>query len=75
MFVAKIYVNNDQLSTYCEIVKSPDPVFTDPVRQAIAESWPRHMDDSVARREWGWQPAYDLDTMVDDMLDNLSEGS
>jgi len=47
----------------------------DPVRQAIAESWPRHMDDSVARREWGWQPEYDLDTMVDDMLDNLSEGS
>jgi len=45
----------------------------DPVRQAIAESWPRHMDDSVARREWGWQPAYDLDAMVDDMLDNLSK--
>jgi nucleoside-diphosphate-sugar epimerase len=45
----------------------------DPVRQAIAESWPRHMDDSVARREWGWQPDYDLDAMVDDMLDNLSK--
>jgi len=45
----------------------------DPVRQAIAESWPRHMDDRVARREWGWQPDYDLDAMVDDMLDNLSE--
>ena len=44
----------------------------DPVRQAIAESWPRHMDDSVAHREWGWQPDYDLDAMVDDMLDNLS---
>jgi len=45
----------------------------DPVRQAIAESWPRHMDDSVARREWRWQPDYDLDAMVDDMLDNLSK--
>jgi nucleoside-diphosphate-sugar epimerase len=45
----------------------------DPVRQAIAESWPRHMDDRVARSEWGWQPDYDLDAMVDDMLDNLSE--
>jgi nucleoside-diphosphate-sugar epimerase len=45
----------------------------DPVRQSIAESWPRHMDDSVARREWGWQPDYDLDAMVDDMLDNFSK--
>lgn len=44
----------------------------DPVRQAIAESWPRHMDDSVARTEWGWQPDYDLEAMVEDMLDKLS---
>jgi nucleoside-diphosphate-sugar epimerase len=44
----------------------------DPVRQAIAESWPRYMDDSAARQEWDWQPDYDLDAMVDDMLDNLS---
>ncbi len=44
----------------------------DPVRQAIAESWPRHMDDSAARREWGWSPQYDLDAMADDMLEHLS---
>ena len=35
----------------------------DPVRQAIAESWPNYMDDSAARQEWGWQPAYDLPAM------------
>ncbi|MGE0826171.1 MAG: NAD-dependent epimerase/dehydratase family protein [Candidatus Binatia bacterium] len=45
----------------------------DPVRQAIAESWPRHMDDSAARKEWGWQPDYDLEAMVDDMLAQLSQ--
>lgn len=43
----------------------------DPVRQAIAESWPRNMDDSAAREEWGWHPYYDLDEMVKDMIENL----
>jgi len=47
----------------------------DPVRQAIAESWPRYMDDSAARKEWGWRPEYDLEAMVDDMLKNLSSKS
>ncbi len=43
----------------------------DPVRQAIADSWPSHMDDSVARQEWNWSPSYNLDEMVKDMIDNL----
>ena len=58
-------------------IKKHLPDFTigyavDPVRQAIAESWPRHMDDSVARKEWGWQPDYGLPAMVEDMLEKLS---
>jgi nucleoside-diphosphate-sugar epimerase len=44
----------------------------DPVRQAIAESWPDRMDDSAAREEWGWNPEYDLATMTKDMLEKLS---
>ena len=43
----------------------------DPVRQAIADSWPNSLDDSAAREEWGWNPRYDMDAMVDDMLAHL----
>jgi len=43
----------------------------DPVRQAIAESWPNSIDDSAAREEWGWNPKYDLDSMTKDMLEKL----
>jgi nucleoside-diphosphate-sugar epimerase len=42
-------------------------------RQAIADSWPRSLDDSVAREEWGWQPEYDLQAMTKDMIQKLSE--
>jgi len=42
-------------------------------RQEIAESWPRSIDDSVAREEWGWKPEYDLAAMVKDMLEKLSK--
>ena len=44
----------------------------DPLRQGIADSWPDSLDDTAAREEWGWSPSYDLDAMVDDMLENLS---
>lgn len=42
-------------------------------RQKIAESWPRSIDDSVARKEWGWKPDYDLAAMTKDMLEKLSK--
>jgi nucleoside-diphosphate-sugar epimerase len=44
----------------------------DPLRQRIAESWPRRLDDSAAREEWGWQPEYDDKAMVKDMIEQLS---
>lgn len=43
----------------------------DPVRQAIADSWPRRVDDSAARKEWNWQPRHDLASMTRDMFEHL----
>jgi nucleoside-diphosphate-sugar epimerase len=45
----------------------------DPVRQAIANSWPNALEDYAARVEWGWEPEYDLDLMTVDMLRTLTE--
>ena len=43
----------------------------EPIKQAIANSWPNSLDDSCARNEWGWNPKYDLDKMSVDMIDSL----
>ena len=45
----------------------------DPLRQAIADSWPDSLDDTCAREEWGWHPRYDLDFMTKDMLAHLKQ--
>ncbi|MBN1155537.1 L-threonine 3-dehydrogenase [candidate division KSB1 bacterium] len=45
---------------------------SDPVRQAIADSWPNNMDDSCACEEWGWKPSFNLKTMTKDMIEHLT---
>jgi nucleoside-diphosphate-sugar epimerase len=60
------------------MIKRHIPEFTiaydiDSVRQRIADSWPQRLDDSAARAEWGWRPQYDAESMVNDMLQKLSE--
>ena len=42
------------------------------LRQNIADSWPRSLDDHRAREEWAWKPIYDLSSMTVDMLEKLS---
>ena len=42
-------------------------------RQEIADSWPQSIDDSVAKKEWGWKPSYNLSTMTKDMLEKLGK--
>lgn len=48
-----------------EIIYKPD------YRQEIADSWPASIDDSVARKDWGWKEEYNLTGMTKDMLKNL----
>jgi nucleoside-diphosphate-sugar epimerase len=43
----------------------------DPLRQAIADSWPDSLDDSAARTEWDWAPTYTLESMTADMIEKL----
>jgi nucleoside-diphosphate-sugar epimerase len=40
-------------------------------RQAIADSWPKSIDDSAARQQWGWQHKFGLKEMTSDILKNL----
>jgi nucleoside-diphosphate-sugar epimerase len=40
-------------------------------RQDIAASWPNSIDDTAARRDWNWKPAYSLDLMTKEILENL----
>jgi len=48
-----------------EITYKPD------FRQAIADSWPKSINDSVARIDWGWEPVFELEEMTEDILKNL----
>lgn len=47
--------------------------FNPDYRQAIADSWPQSIDDSVARADWGWKPEYDLRRLTADMIENLKQ--
>lgn len=52
-----------------EVAYEPD------FRQGIADSWPASVDDTAARTDWAWRPAYDLGGMVEEMLVQLAVGS
>ena len=59
-------------------IKKLYPNFTctydpDPVKQAIAESWPQSIDDSAAKSDWGWKPEIDLTKMTEVMIKGLKK--
>lgn len=57
---------------FAEIKKHlPDATFDyniDPIKDSISASWPNKLDDSCARKEWGWNPQWGIENMVEDML-------
>lgn len=55
---------------YPDFVCTYDP---DPVKQAIAESWPESIDDSQAQKDWGWKPEFDLAKMTSTMIEGLKK--
>jgi threonine 3-dehydrogenase len=62
---AEIYQSIQKICPEFTISYKPD------FRQKIADSWPASIDDSLARRDWGWKPEFDLDAMSADMIKNL----
>ena len=62
---AEIASSIQQLMPDFKITYNPDE------RQKIAASWPQRIDDQAARKDWQWQPKYDLASMTKDMLKNL----
>ena len=42
-------------------------------RQKIADSWPASIDDSLARKDWGWSYKFDIESMTKDMLEHLKK--
>lgn len=47
--------------------------YTPDHRQAIADSWPKSIDDSVARQDWGWQHEFDITKTTRVMVENLKQ--
>ena len=64
---AEITASIQQHESSFQVTYKPDG------RQQIADSWPASIDDSAARKDWGWQPDFDLDKMTADMLLHLKQ--
>lgn len=60
-----------------EVIKKQIPSFEisyqPDFRQAIADSWPGSIDDTLAQKDWNWKPAFDIEKMTSEMLKNLKE--
>ncbi len=51
----------------------PRQQLDDGFRQNIADSWPMSIDDTAARKDWGWRPQFNLKSMTEDMIKKLTK--
>jgi nucleoside-diphosphate-sugar epimerase len=65
---AMSFTVTDQVESIKKFIPEFECTYEPDFRQAIADSWPKSIDDTAAREEWGWKPEYDLDAMTEDML-------
>ncbi len=69
--LAAISFTAAQLATEINKQVKVDVTYKPDHRQKIADSWPQSIDDSVARRDWGWKHDFDLSKMTEEMIKNL----
>jgi nucleoside-diphosphate-sugar epimerase len=67
------FTPNELYQSIKNIVPSFEIEYLPDFRQAIADSWPGSIDDSVAKQDWEWQPQFDLDRMTRDMFAHLGK--
>jgi nucleoside-diphosphate-sugar epimerase len=68
-----ISFRTDELATEINKIVTCEVTYTPDERQQIADSWPKSIDDEEARKDWGWQPEFDLPKMVAEMYLKLKE--
>jgi nucleoside-diphosphate-sugar epimerase len=66
------FTPDQQAKSVQKIIPHFKQTYAPDFRQAIADSWPESLDDSAARKDWGWKPDFNIDRISQEMIKNLS---
>lgn len=70
-FAAVSFAPKDLVNEIKKIIPDFSCTYKPDERQAIADGWPKVIDDSQAQKDWGWQPTYDLEKMTKVMYEGI----